>query len=69
MRLCAGSAARMMTHVQEHVMWNCCGPGSVSIKEARERMSIRIKEVLVKHGLNAEAVAAALMPWRLEEKG
>jgi hypothetical protein len=32
-------------------------------------MSSRIKEVLVKHGLNAEAVAAALMPWRLEEKG
>jgi len=55
------------TSTQEHVMWNCCG--SVSIKEARERMSIRIKEVLVKHGLNAEAVAAALMPWRLEEKG
>jgi len=52
---------------QEHVMWNCCG--SASIKEARERMSAQIKAVLVTHGLSVEAVAAALMPWRLEEKG
>ena len=37
---------------QEHVMWNCCG--SVSIKEARERMSSRIREVLVRHGLKDE---------------
>jgi hypothetical protein len=43
---------------QEHVMWNCYG--SVSIKEARERMSSRIREVLVHHGLNDEAVAAAI---------
>ena len=52
---------------QEHVMWNCCG--SVSIKEARERMSSRIREVLVRHGLKDEDVVVALMPWRLEEKG
>ena len=57
----------MTDETQEHVMWNCYG--SVSIKEARERMSSRIREVLGHYGLNDDAVAAALMPWRLEEKG